>query len=136
MLDFNSAKQTLSLDDSGIVYGVNGCEKWRVQWSRIRRIAYAIEDTSPAVTDDHFLAFETNERLYYLSLDAPGCMEVERELQRRFPFTMGPKGCLSDSTADDSVIVWPPSEVGAELVTVSAKERGETRVPVTYVLSG
>jgi len=125
----------LSLDDTGILCDANGCEKWRVRWSTIRRIAYATEDTSPAVTDDHFLALETQERVYYISLDVSGCADVEKELQRRFPFTMGPKGCLSNSTADDSVIVWPPSEAGTELITVSARERGTTRVPITYVLS-
>lgn len=86
----------------------------RVPWGELLRVAYVTEDTGP-VADDHFLALGTVDGILRLPLSSPEVRAFASHLERMLGFVYGPKGCLAHSTANESVVVWPPEEAGLGL---------------------
>ena len=94
------------------------------------------ENTGLAITDDYFLALQTDREIVLISMGIDGALELSDDIEARFDCRFGEKGNLCNKTDNDSVIFWPPEEAEQELYATLAKhyepESLKLRYCVTY----
>jgi len=107
---------------------------WSLKWAEVRRVAWVTEDWGIGCPEDRFLAVQVPNGVTLISDEIAEAQELDNEVARRFPPTLGPDGRLEGVTANATVIVWPAGEAGQELWMRTEPEYEKGRVPLRYVL--
>jgi len=126
------ARWRVDFDETGFDCWKPGAEAIGARWSQVRRIGYVTENTGLAITDDYFLAFQTEDGLFLISMQLPGALRLSEWIKNTFDCRYGPKGTLSWCTDFDCVVIWPVKDASLDFHELIERESSNRRILVTY----
>lgn len=108
---------TVSFDSDAITWSCRNKTLHILPWREITLIGYATNDSGPWGYDWFLVFADGAGTQYHVALaDAwPGAEDLHAHVVTLPGVVLGEKGCLVNSTDNDSVVVWPPERAGEPL---------------------